>query len=52
MCLVGLKEAKELVAFWTELCVSLGVPLNLLKRQPCGQSSSTPGSATIRFWAC
>ena len=37
MCQEGLEEAKELDAFWMELCGSLGVPLNLLKRQQCGQ---------------
>ncbi len=38
VCQEGLEEAKELDAFWTELCGSLGVPLNLLKRQLCSQS--------------
>ena len=38
VCLEGLEEAKELDAFWMELCGSLGVPFNLLKRQQCGQS--------------
>ncbi len=43
MCQEGLKEAKELDTFWMELCGSLGVPLNLLKRQLCGQSVEYTG---------
>ncbi len=34
----GLAEAEDLDAFCMELCDSLGVPLNLLKRKLCGQS--------------
>ncbi len=43
VCQEGLEEAKELDAFWMELCGSLGVPLNLLKRQLCGQSVEYAG---------
>ena len=43
VCQEGLGEAKELDAFWMELCSSLGVPLNLLKRQLCGQSVEYTG---------
>jgi hypothetical protein len=44
-CGTGLAEAEELDAFWMELCDSLGVPLNLLKRQLCGQSVEYAGFA-------
>ena len=43
VCRTGLAEAEELDAFWMELCDSLGVPLNLLKRQLCGQSVEYAG---------
>ncbi len=43
MCLEGLEEAKEFDAFWMELCGSLGVPFNLLKRQQCGESVEYAG---------
>jgi hypothetical protein len=42
-CLAGLAEAEELDSFWMELCESLGIPLNLLMRQPCGQSVDYAG---------
>ena len=42
-CLVGLEEAKALDAFWMELCDSLGVPLNLEKRQLCSQAVEYAG---------
>ncbi|MFN5017560.1 hypothetical protein [Bradyrhizobium sp.] len=38
-----LAEAEELDAFWVELCESLGVQLNLRKRQRCSQSLEYAG---------
>ena len=43
VCQVGLTEAEALDVFWMELCESLGVPLNLIKRQRCGQSVEYAG---------
>jgi hypothetical protein len=36
-CLAVLPQAEEVDAYWVDLCGKLGVPLNLVKRQRCGQ---------------
>ncbi len=48
-CLAGLAEAEELDSSWMELCESLGVPLNLLEQQLCGQSVDYAGF-TFDMW--
>jgi hypothetical protein len=43
VCREGLREAQEHDSYWMELCSSLGVPLNLQKRQLCGQTVEYAG---------
>lgn len=43
VCGEAKQEAEELDAFWVELCESLGIPLNLIKRQFCAQKVDYAG---------
>ena len=43
VCAEGKAEAEKLDAYWVELCESLGVTLNLQKREHCAQSVSHAG---------